>query len=196
MRFVIVGTVAAAAAVSAAGVAAPANAADWTFKGVYGNLGWADTNAQGASTQSITGRVGGRFGPYLGVEGEVTAGLGAGSRTFDAGGPNQRTIGVKQALAGAVYGVGYLPLGPNLDLLGRIGYGASRYDVDPTGLAGYHANEHGMRWGFGGQYFLDGANGLRVDWTRHQFDSLTDPGGYFSAKDHADVWSVSFAHKF
>ncbi len=192
MRFVI----AAAVAATALGAGAPVLAQTTSFGGVYGNLGWSENQVQGANTGSVTGRVGGRFGRYVGVEAEGSIGVNSGDRTFMPGAVNQTDVAVKQQLAGAVYGVGFLPLTPNFDLLARVGYGGSRYDIDPTGVAGYRVNENGIRYGAGAQYFFDGKNGLRVDYTRQEMNNPTDPGGYFNGKDHANVWAVAFAHKF
>jgi hypothetical protein len=121
---------AAAATVALLGAAAPVMAqsqasSDTSKDGIYANLGWSGTNAQGTMTQSITGRVGGRFHEYFGVEGEFSGGLDGDSRTFGQGTPAQTNLDVKQKLAGAVYGVGFLPIGPKLDVFARVGYGAS-----------------------------------------------------------------------
>ncbi len=188
--------VVAAAAVAAFCSAAPAMAQDQgtssrSYTGIYGNLGWSGVDAQDSWTHSITGRVGGRFGRYVGVEGEVSGGLSTDHNTLGA-----TSVGVKQSLAGAAYGVGFLPLSPNFDLLARVGYGASRFNVEPAGSPSYHATENGVRFGAGAQYFFDGANGIRADWTRHDLSNFKDPGGFFPGDRRADVWSVSFAHKF
>ena len=186
-----------AATVSSLAIAAPAMAQDAGGPGgVYGSLGWSHVDAQGAATNSITGRATGRFGRYLGVEGEFTGGLSTGDTTFGAGTPAQTDVGVRQKLAGAAYVVGFLPVMPRFDVLARIGYGASSYKIEPSGLPSYTATEHGIRYGAGAQYLLSGSNGLRVDWTREQMNDRSDPGGFFSADDKADVWSVSLVHKF
>ena len=186
-----------AATVSSLAVVAPAMAQEAAGPGgVYGSLGYSHVEAQGAATNSITGRATGRFGRYLGVEGEVTAGLSTGDRTFSPGTPAQTQVGVKQQLAGAAYAVGFLPLMRNFDLLARVGYGASRYSIEPNGSANYRATEHGIRYGAGAQYLMNGSNGLRVDWTREQMNSLSDSAGFFSSEKKADVWSVSLVHKF
>ncbi len=167
-----------------------------SYSGVYGSLGWSHVGAQGADTNSITGRASGRFGRYLGVEGEITGGLDTGNKVYAPGTLSQLDVGVRQKLAGAAYAVGYLPLMPRFDLLARVGYGASSYKIEPNGLPSYTATENGLRYGAGAQYFVTPSNGLRVDWTREQMNNLTDHGGFFSADDKADVWSVSLVHKF
>ena len=186
-----------AATVSSLAIAAPAMAQETGGPGgLYGSLGWSHVDAQGAATNSITGRATGRWGRYLGAEGEITAGLSGGDRTFGVGTPAQRDVGVKQQLAGAAYVVGFLPVTPRFDLLARVGYGASRYNIEPAGLPNYRANENGVRYGAGAQYFVSGSNGLRVDWTREQMYSLSDSGGFLSTDKKADVWAVSLVHKF
>ncbi len=180
------------------GLAAPVLAQESQSKdGIYGNLGWSGTDTQGNMTQSITGRVGGRWHQYFGVEGELSGGLGGDSRISGTGTPAQTNLYTKQTLAGAGYAVGFIPLGPKFDLLGRVGYGASKYDVRPGAGPTYDANENGIRYGVGAQYFLDGANGLRVDYTRQHMGNLSDSGGYLIPGSHdAGVWGVSLAHKF
>ena len=189
----------AAAAVAAMGAAAPALAQSDTtasHSGIYGNLGWGESMLKGENLGSITGRVGGRFGSYLGVEGELGYGLTGDNYTFAPGLPNQANVDVSRRLQGAVYGVGFLPISPNIDLLARVGYGASRYHLSPAGLASYDANENGVRYGLGAQYIMANNNGLRLDWTREHMDTLHDSGGFFPASRNADVLSVALTHKF
>src|SRR5438552_3272413 len=103
MRIVI-----AAAVAATLGAAAPAMAQSDpqspSYGGLYGNLGWSGTDAQGNWTHSITGRVGGRYGKYVGVEGELSGGLSTDHYTFAPGTASATSVGVKQSLAGAVYG--------------------------------------------------------------------------------------------
>jgi hypothetical protein len=190
---------AAAAAAAGLGATASAMAQDApTYPSVYGDLGWADTNAQGSNTGSITGRVGGRFMPYAGVEVEGALGVMSGGKDIAPIPPavTGAHVDVKQRYAGAAYAVGFLPIMPNADLLARIGYGGSSYDIGPAGLSSYHASETGIRYGVGAQFFADGANGVRADYTRVHFNSLNDPGGYFSSAKDASVWSLAYTRKF
>ena len=194
---------AAAAAAICAAVPALAFAQDNTQSpdGAYGNLGWSHVTTNGASTEGIQGRLGYRFMPFLGVEGELRGGLSTGSATvnYTTGAPPVTTAitsGVKQSMAGAGYVVGFLPVLPNrFDVLARVGYGWSRYDLTPAGLAASHADEHGIRYGVGGQYLFDGKNGVRVDWTREHMSNFTVPTG-LAVNNNANVWGVSFVHRF
>jgi len=188
---------AAAVAALAGAVPAMAQSTDSTSKtGIYGNLGWNETQVEGANTGAINALIGGRFGNYLGVEGELNYGLTSGDRTYGAGTAGQTNVNVKQKLGGAVYGVGFLPLGQNFDLLARVGWGKADYRISPTGLTQYTASESGIRYGVGAQYILTGGTGVRVDWTRQHMGDLTDSGGYFSGSRDANVWSIALTHKF
>ena len=188
---------AAAAAVLAASVPAMAQSVDSTNKtGIYGNLGWNETQVEGANTGAINALIGGRWGNYLGVEGELNYGLSSGDRTFGAGTAGQNDVNVKQKLGGAAYGVGFLPLGQNLDLLARVGWGKADYRISPTGLDHYTATESGIRYGVGAQYILTGGTGVRLDWTRAHMGDLTDSGQYFSGNRDTNTWSIALTHKF
>lgn len=193
MRIVVVA--AAVAAVSAAAPALAQDASGPTYSGVYGDLGWAGDQAHHTFTNEIDGRLGYRLGRYLGVEGEVSGGLSTDHYTFAPGTASQTSVGVKQSLAGAGYVVGFLPLGTNFDLLARAGYGASRYNISPSGFSNYHVSENGVRLGAGAQYFFDGRNGVRADYTWEDMNSVNDAPGFFPAR-HANVYAVTFAHKF
>jgi hypothetical protein len=193
MRIVV-----ASAALSVLAMASPALAQDAsgpTYTGLYGNLGWAGDQTHNTFTNEIEGRLGYRFGRYLGVEGELSGGLNTDHYTFAPGTASQTSVGVKQSLAAAGYVVGFLPLGSNFDLLGRVGYGASRYNISPNGLPDYHVSENGVRLGAGAQYFFDSRNGVRADYTWEDMNDVHDVPGFFPAK-HANVYAVTFAHKF
>ncbi len=188
---------AAAVAALAGAVPAMAQSTEPTSKtGIYGNLGWNETQVEGANTGAINALIGGRWGNYLGVEGELNYGLSSGDRTFGAGTPGQTNVNVKQKLGGAIYGVGFLPLGDRLDLLARVGWGKADYRISPTGHGQYTATESGIRYGVGAQYILTGATGVRLDWTRQHMGDLTDSGQYFSGNRDANVWSIALTHKF
>ncbi len=192
MRFVVSSAI--AAAVIAIG--APAFARSDSPLGLYGNIGGTLNDSQDATTKSVTGRIGGKLNPYFGVEGELTAGVDGGDRTFGAGGAAERQVGVKQSYGGAAYAVGFLPVTPKFDVLARIGYGASRYKIEPNGLSDYHVNEHGLRYGAGAQYMVDGVNGVRFDYTRVDMNDFDDAPGFFSGSDKANVWSLSYVRRF
>jgi outer membrane immunogenic protein len=189
-----------ASAASALAFAMPAAAqiasAEPEHTGAYGELGYTNTDIHGADNSVVTGRVGWRFNRFLGVEGELGLGISGGDRTFAEGTSTERDVNIKQKTNEAAYAVGYLPLSPRADLFARVGYGAAQYKVNPAGLPDYDAHSDGFKYGVGGQYFFDGQNGVRLDWTRYDIQSLHEPVGYFGGEHANSEWSVAFTHRF
>lgn len=169
----------AAVACAALGAAAPVVAQP---VGVYGTLGGEDLNSDSSNVGTVTGRLGVRIIPYFGVEGEASAGIGGDHATIDG----QRTsVHVNDQYAG--YAVGFIPITPNADVLGRIGYGATDLHLSRPGESS-HATVTSWNAGVGGQYFFDGKDGFRADYTR---ETATN-------HDHLDanVWSLAYVRKF
>jgi hypothetical protein len=185
----------AAVLASAVPVVASAQTADPTT-GAYGSIGYADTHGGGVDLGTIQGRLGWRFNSWLGVEGELAGGVkGDDVHTTIAG--NAVSGDAKIEHQEAIYGVGFLPVGTNWDLLGRIGYGHTKAKVSdvtvsgPGGaVGGLSASDSGDSWNFGvgAQYHWDGQNGIRADYTREEFTG--------SGSDHGDVWSIAYTRKF
>ena len=146
----------------------------------YGTLGYTNFNGDDANLGAITGRIGARWGRYLGVEGELSGGVT--SDTANIGGTNTK-VRIGDQLAG--YAVGYLPLSPNADLFARLGYGETRLNVSTPGT-GASGNHTSVNYGVGGQYFFDGANGVRAEYTRANYHDIPD----------ANIWSISYVRKF
>src|SRR5471032_709693 len=167
MKTSILAASAAAIAMVLPAAAMAQTAAANTGTSFYGTLGYADTDLDHVNLGSIQGRLGARFGQYFGVEGELAGGV-KDDKVTSAG----TDVKVKLNNQEAIYGVGFLPLSPNFDLLARVGYG----HTDGSGsVAGVTATAKGDSWnyGVGGQYTFDGKNGVRVDYTR---ESFTDHG--------------------
>ena len=174
----------AASALALAGVAAPAMAQD-AYPNIsgYGTLGVDDFNSNSENIGAATGRLGARFGRYFGVEGELSGGFN--SADTDIGGIRSK-VRLNDQYAG--YAVGFLPVMPNADLFARIGYGASDLHVSQP-LPGNNFNTNVTSWnaGVGGQYFFDGKDGVRLDYTRFTADR--------SDLD-ANVFSLAYVRKF
>ena len=147
----------------------------------YGNLGYANANIDDVNLGALQGRLGARVGRHLGVEGELALGV-KNDEVRVAGVP----VDVKLEHQAAIYGVGYLPLSPQADLFARVGYGNSEIKASAGGATAA-ADGDSWNYGVGGQYFLDEKNGVRVDYTRHDFKD----GG-----ENADVWSVAYSRRF
>jgi len=190
---------AAAASAAVFGAAVPGLAAAQTAAaptGFYANLGYADIHTSGQNLGAIGGRLGYRFNNWLGVEGELAGGVKSDNFSTTIGGvPVTGKTKLSDAEAG--YVVGFLPLSPQWDLLGRIGYGHSKIKVEDVAVGGVAGSVSGLsasgsgdswNYGLGAQWHWDGANGVRGDYTREEFTH--------GANGHADVWSIAFDHRF
>jgi len=189
---------AASVAVLAAAVPALAQAqTDTVAPGAYGTLGYADAHTSGVDLGAIEGRLGYRFNNWLGVEGELAGGVKDEKRSDTFGTAGTVNTKIKLQNEEAIYGVGFLPISPNFDLLARVGYGDTRIKATATATGGVGTlpasasqSAHGGSWNFGAgaQYFFDGKNGLRGDYTRQEFTG--------SNSGHADVWSIAYSRRF
>jgi len=157
----------------------PALAQDGTSS-LYGSIGYSNFSAEDAEDfdlGAVTGRFGGRFGRVLGAE--VEGSIGAGDEDLGGG------VSAKLKHQLAAYVVGYVPLGESFDIFGRVGVGTAEIEIEGGGLS-ESASDQSMSYGVGAQWFLDGANGVRGDWTRHDFDEVGE----------TDVWSISYVRRF
>ncbi len=147
----------------------------------YGTMGYAGSSVGGVDLGAIQGRLGARFGKYFGVEGELAGGV-KNDKTDVAGVPAK----VDLQHQAAVYGVGFVPISPNLDLFARVGYGDNKIKASVPGAS---ASEDGNSWnyGAGAQYTFDGKNGVRADYTRYDVQH---------SSANADVWSLAYVRKF
>jgi opacity protein-like surface antigen len=157
---------ASAAALSLAALPAAAQAQD-----VYGTIGYAGVDAEGANVGALQGRLGYKFNPYLAVEGEAAIGV-----TDDT----VSGIDVEMKHEVGVFGVVTAPVAPTVDLFARAGYTGASFD---TSLGDVESD--GFAWGVGGQYNVTPQDGIRLDWTRHDHDDV-----------EADVWSIGYSRKF
>lgn len=175
-------TVAAGAAIAALAPAMASAQPATSGTTFYGTLGYAGTDLDDVDLGAIQGRLGARFGQYLGVEGEVSGGV-KDDKVNVAG----TDVKIKLDHQEAIYGVGFLPISPNLDLLARVGYG---HTEGSGSVGGVSAKVKGDSWnyGVGGQYTFDGVNGVRADYTRESFQR--------SGGGDANVWSVAYVRKF
>jgi hypothetical protein len=150
--------------------------------GVYGAIGYTDFHSDHTDLGAIQGRLGYRFMPYAGVEGEAAFGVKKDDVTVGS-----VTGRAKLDHEVAIYGVGFLPLSDKADVLARVGYGNTKVKVSALGTS---ASADGDSWNFGvgGQYHFDGKNGVRADYTRQEFTK--DNAG------HADVYSIAYTRRF
>ncbi|AYG94061.1 porin family protein [Brevundimonas naejangsanensis] len=147
----------------------------------YGTLGYSQLDHSDGDLGAVTGRLGARLNPYLGVEGEASIGVKDDDFTV-TGVPGK----LEHDYDAAAYVVGILPVTPNFELFARGGYGTTRIKAE---LGGFESKADGESWnyGVGANYFFDGQNGVRGDWTRRDF---TDDGG------EVDVYSLNYVRRF
>lgn len=169
----------AAAAVSA--LAAPAFAQSVQGPSYYGTLGYSQLDHSDGDLGAVTGRIGAKFSPYIGVEGEASVGVK--DDDFTIAGVDGK---LEHEYDAAAYVVGTLPVTQNLELFARGGYGTTKIKAE---IAGIDEDADGESWnyGAGANYYFDGQNGVRADWTRRDFE---DDAG------EADVYSVSYVRRF
>jgi hypothetical protein len=84
--------------------------------------------------------------------------------------------------------VGYLPVAPRWQVLGRVGYGATSFDQTVNGVR-RNGVTNSVNFGVGAQYALTPVDAIRVDYTRRDYLGT-------SALPYADVFGLSFVRKF
>jgi hypothetical protein len=149
--------------------------------GVYANLNAGLADGGSADLGVIQGRLGYRMNNWLGVEAEGATGIKSDTDTIAGVDVNTK---LRHEFAG--YVVGFAPIGANTDLIARLGYGTTRIRTKAAGFADSSSAES-WNYGVGAQHFFDGVNGVRVDYTRQDFNH--DQG-------HANVWTIGYTHKF
>ncbi len=134
---------------------------------VYGTVGYAHADTGSADVGAIQGRIGYKFNPYVAIEGEAAFGV-----------KDDRDVELKHELGAFV--VGSVPVTPQAELFARVGYSGAKFDT-----AAGKIDRDGWAYGVGGQYNFTAKDGVRVDWTRHDYKG-----------NDADVFSVGYARKF
>jgi len=158
------------AAVAAAAVLAAPAFAQAEEVSAYVNLGYSNLDIDPVNLGAVNGRLGLRVNPYLGIEGEAQFGVA----DDDLLGVN---VELKQAFGG--FAVVSFPVTPRLDIFARVGAATAEVEVGGVGVS-----SNGAAYGGGAQFFFSDTGGIRVDYTTYEL-----------AAD-ADVWTVSYVHKF
>lgn len=138
---------------------------------VYGTVGYANADTDAGKLGALQARLGYRFTPNVGVEGEASFGV----KDDSTGGVN-----VKLKDEFGAYVVGFVPVTPQAELFARVGYSTTTFD---TSLG--DQDRDGVAYGVGGQYHFTDKDGVRLDWTRHDYDA-----------GNADVYALSYTRKF
>jgi outer membrane immunogenic protein len=146
----------AAALLAATAMTVPAFAQE----GFNASVGYTHFDGEDVQVGGITGRLGYRFHPNFGVEGEATFGV----KDDDVDTPFG-TANVELDNAWGLYGVAYAPLSENLDLFGRVGYANVEANAS-IGGATVGLDEDGVGFGGGIQWRPMGTWGIRAEYTR------------------------------
>jgi len=166
-------------------IAAPAFAQSQPSTGIQtrGSIGYTHIDGADASLGAVTSRLGVDFNRYLGAEGEFSVGVV--DDTFDIAGVEAKT---KLEYDAAAYAVGKLPIGQNLELFGRVGYGTTQIETRIPGVVSASADGESLNYGAGANWFYNGRQGVRGEWTRRDFKD--DGAG------EVDTYGLSFVSRF
>jgi outer membrane immunogenic protein len=164
-----------AAAVSLMGVAAPSFA-----QTLDGSVAYSSVDTDEASVGAVTGRLSWTSANIFGVEGEASFGVND-DRVTVAGVPTD----VELKYSAAVYGTANVPFSDRGKVFARVGYGTQKVEATAAGVTA-DGSDQSWNYGVGAQYLFDGANGIRADYTKHDFNDGGD----------ADVWSVGYVRRF
>jgi len=112
--------------------------------GAYANAGYTHYGADHLGLGGVTGRLSYRFHQNFAVEGETSIGV----KDDDIGAAN-----VELDHAIGVFGVAIMPLSPNFDVFGRVGYGQVKASPSVPGVS-VSADEDGFAFGGGAQNII------------------------------------------
>jgi outer membrane immunogenic protein len=146
------------------------------------SFGYTDANIGSLNFGMATLRARADFANYFGVEGEASVGMVDQNPMIS--GVTANTYVNDQY---AAYGVVRYPVLPSANLIARVGYGHTDITASPTALPSIRAGYDSWNYGAGAEYLWE-KNGLRVDYTRMDFQDL-------GLRD-ADAVSVSYVRKF
>ncbi len=145
----------------------------------YANLGYTQFSADEIDVGGATVRLGYKFNPNFGVEGEASFGIDGDTADF-LGTP----VDIDLDDQFGVYAVGYLPLSPQFELLGRVGW----VSIEAQGSVGGFstgADDDGLAAGVGAQWMFTDGFGVRGEYTRLASDN-----------DGVDAWTIAAVAKF
>lgn len=133
-----------------------------------------------AAFDTVVVRGGYDFTRYLGVEGQ--ANIGIGDDTITEG---SVTGDVELNYAAGLFGVVRPWSTEQANVFLRAGYTTTEAEASVSGLS-FSADDDAWAYGVGGEWFFAGDNGVRVDYTRFDYDE----GG------ESDVFGVSYVRRF
>lgn len=142
--------------------------------------GYDRADFDGVDFDTVVLRGGYDFNRYFGVEGQANFGLGDESVTESG-----VTADVSLNYAAGVFGVVRPWSNETMNVFGRIGYTTTELDASAGGFS-IDASDEAWAYGVGGEWFFAGDNGVRVDYTRLDYEDGGD----------ADVFGISYVRRF
>ncbi|MEE2525501.1 porin family protein [Hyphobacterium sp. HN65] len=174
MRTLVLSTVLAAAA----SAASFADDGDFTLGAGLSTIGVSEGGFD-VDVSAVTLRGGYEFTRFLGFEGQLDIGVDGDTVMF-----NNTPVDVDVNMAASLFGVARAPISENANLFARIGYTTANIEASVPGF-GLTDDADGFAYGVGGEFFFDGRNGVRIDYTRHELDDAD-----------ADVFGISYVRRF
>lgn len=163
-------------------ISAPAMAQSISNPQYQGSVGYTGLDIDGANVGAITARGGAKLSRYFGAEAELSVGVKDDDLNLGAvQGQVEHRYDV------AAYGVATLPVTENFELFGRLGYGTTELKTSVPGASSSNSTES-INYGAGANYFFDGQNGVRADWTRRDFRGQNGV--------EADTWGLGYVRRF
>ena len=182
--------------------------------GAYVNLG---VDALEFDAFGVSGKVGYNFNRFLGVEGQLGYGV-IDSEDNDVVVPTDASGGFATGdvdsgydLFGGAFAVGRVPVTPEIDLFGRVGYHFTQLDGEAETAQGeidFGTDVDGIAFGGGAQFNFGpgGMSGIRVEYTNFDIGNISEveiDGVEFDVEDEdtdglgsGDLWSLSYVRRF
>lgn len=133
-----------------------------------------------AAFDTVVLRGGYDFNRFFGVEGQANVGIGDDSIT--EGGV---TADVELNYAAGVFGVVRPWSNEVASVFVRGGYTTTEAEASAAGLT-FSADDDAWAYGIGGEWFFAGDNGVRVDYTRYDYEEDSE----------ADVFGIAYVRRF
>lgn len=142
--------------------------------------GYTFLDTDGVEFDALTLRGGYDVNPYFGFEGEALIGLG--DETVDVLGVDVDTS-LNYGLG--AFAKGQYPINEAVSLFGRVGYVWAEIEADALGFSETD-DADGFGYGAGVEWAFNGANAVRAEYTRYDFEDDAE----------ADGWSLSYVRRF
>lgn len=146
-------------------VGAPALAQETGF---YGTAGYSHLSADDVDLGGVTLRGGLQFNDYLGAEVEGTIGIIDDEQTILG-----EDVDVELNHAIGAFATAGLPINERGRLFARVGYVNLDIEASAAG-ASVSEDDSDFAYGIGGEFLLDGRNGVRLGYTAYDFDETID----------------------